>query len=204
MFTIGVLASGKGSNLQAIIDQIKTGFLNVKIGVVISDNPQAYALEIARSEKIPAEYIEPGKHKTFLDPNQEKKYVQCLKEHHVELVCLAGFMRVIKKEFFNAYQGRIINIHPSLLPAFRGLEAWKQAIDYGVKFTGCTVHFVEEDIDTGPIVLQAVVPVLSDDSPESLHKRIQEKEHIIYPLAIKLISENNVVVEGRRVMIYED
>ncbi|MGB9641705.1 MAG: phosphoribosylglycinamide formyltransferase [Candidatus Ratteibacteria bacterium] len=204
MFTIGVLASGKGSNLQAIIEQVKTGFLNVKIGVVISDNPQAYALEIARTEKIPATYIEPGKYKTFLAQAQEKKYVECLKEHHVELVCLAGFMRVIKKEFFNAYQGKIINIHPSLLPSFRGLEAWKQALDYGVKFTGCTVHFVEEDIDTGPIILQAVVPVLSNDTPESLHKRIQEKEHIIYPIAIKLISENKVVVEGRRVIVYED
>ncbi|HOL48975.1 MAG TPA: phosphoribosylglycinamide formyltransferase [bacterium] len=204
MFTIGVLASGKGSNLKSIIDQIKIGFLNVRIGVVISDNPQAYALEITRTEKIPGIYIEPGKHKTFLDPAQEKKYIQCLKEHHVELVCLAGFMRVIKKEFFNAYRGKIINIHPSLLPSFRGLEACKQALEYGVKFTGCTVHFVEEDIDTGPIILQAIVPVLGDDSPESLHKRIQEKEHIIYPVAIKLISENKLVVQGRRVMIHED
>ncbi|MCM8805855.1 MAG: phosphoribosylglycinamide formyltransferase [Candidatus Omnitrophica bacterium] len=204
MFIIGVLASGKGSNLQAIINHINSGFLNVKIGVVISDNPDAYALKIARDWHIPSEYIEPGKYKTFLEKNQEKKYVECLKKHGVELVCLAGFMRVIKKEFFNAYRGKIINIHPSLLPSFRGLQAWKQALDYGVRFTGCTVHFVEEEIDTGPIILQAVVPVLDDDTPKSLHQRIQEKEHIIYPLAIKLISENKIFIKGRRVIINEN
>jgi phosphoribosylglycinamide formyltransferase-1 len=204
MFTIGVLASGKGSNLQAIINHINSGFLNVKISVVISDNPDSYALKIARDWHIPSEYIEPGKYKTFLEKNQEKKYVECLKKHEVELVCLAGFMRVIKKEFFNAYRGKIINIHPSLLPSFRGLQAWKQALDYGVRFTGCTVHFVEEEIDTGPIILQAVVPVLDDDTPESLHQRIQEKEHIIYPLAIKLISENKIFIKGRRVIINEN
>lgn len=203
MFTIGVLASGKGSNLQAIINQINTGFLKVKIGVVISDNPDALALEIARSAGIPAKYIEPGRFKTFLESVQEEKYVKCLQQHNVELVCLAGFMRVIKKTFFNSYKGRIINIHPSLLPSFRGLEAWKQAIEYGVRFTGCTVHFVDEDIDTGPIILQAVVPVLDDDTPETLHQRIQEKEHIIYPLAIKLICEHRVIIKGRRVIIYE-
>lgn len=203
MFTIGVLASGKGSNLQAIINQIKNGFLKVKIGVVISDNPDAFALEIARSSGIPAKYIEPGRYRTFLEPEQEGKYVKCLQQHNVELICLAGFMRVIKKTFFKFYRGRIINIHPSLLPSFRGLEAWKQAIEYGVRFTGCTVHFVEEDIDTGPIILQAVVPVLDDDTPETLHQRIQEKEHIIYPLAIKLISEQRIVIKGRRVVIYE-
>ncbi|MCM8815944.1 MAG: phosphoribosylglycinamide formyltransferase [Candidatus Omnitrophica bacterium] len=204
MFTIGVLASGKGSNLQAIINQIESGFLKVKIGVVLSDNPQSYALEIARSHGISAIFIEPGKYKTFLQPEQEVKYVKCLEEHNVELVCLAGFMRVIKKNFFNSYSGRIINIHPSLLPSFRGLEAWKQALQYGVKFTGCTVHFVDEGIDTGPIILQAVVPVLDNDTPETLHQRIQEKEHIIYPIAIKLIAEGKVKIEGRRVIIDED
>lgn len=204
MFTIGILASGKGSNLQAIIKQVQSGFLKVKIGVVISDNPNAYALEIARSSNIPAVYIEPGRYHTFLENSQEKKYVECLKQYGVELVCLAGFMRVVKKNFFETYHNKIINIHPSLLPSFRGLEAWKQAIDYGVKFTGCTVHFVEEDIDTGPIILQAVVTVLDDDTPETLHQRIQEKEHVIYPLAIKLISENRIRIKGRRVIIDEN
>ncbi|HOC02590.1 MAG: Phosphoribosylglycinamide formyltransferase [candidate division TA06 bacterium ADurb.Bin131] len=204
MFTIGVLASGKGSNLEAIIKHIQGGFLNVKIGVVISDNPDAHALEIAKSSGIPAIYIEPGKYRTFLENTQEEKYIECLKKYEVEFVCLAGFMRVIKKNFFAEYTNRIINIHPSLLPSFPGLEAWKQALDYGVKFTGCTVHFVEEDIDTGPIILQAVVNVLNDDTPEILHQRIQEKEHIIYPIAIKLISENRVRRKGRRVIIDED
>lgn len=204
MFTIGILASGKGSNLKAIINQIESGFLNVKIGVVISDNPEAFALEIARSHKIPARFIEPGKYKTFLNSSQEEKYVKCLEEYGVELVCLAGFMRVIKKRFFDSYRGRIINIHPSLLPSFKGLEAWKQAIEYGVKFTGCTVHFVDEEIDTGPIILQAVVPIFDNDTPETLHQRIQEKEHIIYPVAIKLIAEQKVRIAGRRVIVNED
>ncbi len=204
MLTIGVLASGKGSNLHAIIEHIKSGYLKVNIGVVISDNPHAFALEIARSNGICAEYIEPGRYRTFLESEKEEKYVRTLREHGVELVCLAGFMRVIKKAFFDNYRGKIINIHPSLLPSFRGLEAWKQAIDYGVKFTGCTVHFVEEDIDTGPVILQAVVPVLDDDTPETLHQRIQEKEHTIYPLAIKLISEQKIRISGRRVIIDEN
>ncbi|MCM8815775.1 MAG: phosphoribosylglycinamide formyltransferase [Candidatus Omnitrophica bacterium] len=203
MFTIGVLASGKGSNLGAIINHVKSGFLKIKIGVVISDNPDAFALEIARANGIEARYIEPGRYRTILDPEQEKKYVSCLREHGVELVCLAGFMRIIKKPFFDAFEGRIINIHPSLLPSFPGLEAWKQAIDHGVKFSGCTVHFVDQGIDTGPIILQAVVPVLEDDTPERLHLRIQEKEHIIYPLAIKLISEQKIRIEKRRVLIDE-
>jgi len=201
MFTIGVLASGKGSNLQAIIDYIKEENLPIKIGVVLSDNPEAYALERAKREGIKSLYIPPGRYKTFLEPEVEKKYVEVLKENGVELVCLAGFMRVLKKTFLESFPQRIINIHPSLLPAFPGLEAWKQAIDYGVRFSGCTVHFVEEGVDTGPIILQAVVPVLPDDTPETLHKRIQEKEHIIYPLAIKLIAEGRVSISGRKVYI---
>ncbi|MCD6407653.1 phosphoribosylglycinamide formyltransferase [bacterium] len=201
MFTIGVLASGKGSNLQAIIDYIKEENLPIKIGVVLSDNPEAYALERAKKEGIKSLYIPPGKYKTFLEPDVEKKYVEVLKENGVELVCLAGFMRVLKKTFLKSFPQRIINIHPSLLPAFPGLEAWKQAIDYGVRFSGCTVHFVEEGVDTGPIILQAVVPVLPDDTPETLHQRIQEKEHIIYPLAIRLIAEGRVSISGRKVYI---
>jgi len=201
MFTIGVLASGKGSNLQAIIDYIKEENLPIKVGVVLSDNPEAYALERAKKEGIKSLYIPPGKYKTFLEPDVEKKYVEVLKENGVELVCLAGFMRVLKKTFLKSFPQRIINIHPSLLPAFPGLEAWKQAIDYGVRFSGCTVHFVEEGVDTGPIILQAVVPVLPDDTPETLHQRIQEKEHIIYPLAIRLIAEGRVSISGRKVYI---
>ncbi|MCM8806763.1 MAG: phosphoribosylglycinamide formyltransferase [Candidatus Omnitrophica bacterium] len=201
MFTIGVLASGKGTNLQAIIDYIKQENLPIRIGVVISDNPNAYALERAKKEGIKAVCIPCEKYKTILGREIEKKYVEVLKENKVELVCLAGFMRVLKSTFLRSFPNKIINIHPSLLPAFPGLEAWKQALEYGVKFTGCTVHFVNEGIDTGPIILQAVVPVLPDDTPETLHKRIQEKEHIIYPLAIRLIYEGRVSISGRKVII---
>ena len=169
------------------------------MGVVISDCPDAGVLEIARRSGIPAYHIPPGTHRTFLDPDREKKYVECLGEHAVDLVCLAGFMRVVKKDLLRGFPGRIINIHPSLLPAFPGLESWKQALEYGVKFTGCTVHYVEEGVDTGPIIIQAVVPVMSDDTPESLHARIQEKEHLIYPVAVKLIAEGKVTGSGRRV-----
>jgi len=201
MVKIGVLASGKGSNLQAIVDYIKSEKPPFEISIVLSDNPDAFALKRAWKEGIKAMYIPPGKYKTFLEPDVEKKYVEILKENGVQLVCLAGFMRVIKKNFLQSFPDSIINIHPSLLPAFPGLEAWKQALEYGVKFTGCTVHFVEEGVDTGPIIMQAVVPVLPDDTPESLHKRIQEKEHIIYPLSIRLISEGRVSISGRKVLI---
>jgi phosphoribosylglycinamide formyltransferase-1 len=201
MFIIGILASGKGTNLQAIIDYIKEENLPIKIGVVISDNPDAYALERARKENIKAICIPSTKYKTILGKEIEKKYVEVLKENNVQLVCLAGFMRVLKSTFIKSFHNKIINIHPSLLPAFPGLEAWKQALEYGVKFTGCTVHFVDEGVDSGPIILQAVVPVLPDDTPETLHKRIQEKEHIIYPLAIRLIAEGRISISGRKVYI---
>ncbi len=201
MFKIGVLASGKGTNLKAIIDYIKDEKASFEIGIVLSDNLDAKALTIAKNEGIKAEYISPGRYKTFLEPEIEKKYVNILKENKVELVCLAGFMRVIKKTFLENFLNKIINIHPSLLPSFPGIEAWKQALEYGVKFTGCTVHFVNNRIDAGPIIMQAVVPILSDDTPESLHKRIQEKEHIIYPLSINLISEGRVSISGRKVLI---
>ncbi|MDD3725626.1 MAG: phosphoribosylglycinamide formyltransferase [Candidatus Ratteibacteria bacterium] len=201
MFTIGLLASGKGSNIQAIIEYIKTEGLSIKPGVVLTDNPSSGALEIAKREGIEHHCIPEKKYKTILSQKTEKEYVRVLKEYKVDLVCLAGFMRVIKEELLGSFTGRTINIHPSLLPAFPGLEAWKQALNYGVKFTGCTTHFVEADIDSGPIILQAVVPVLKDDTPETLHKRIQEKEHIIYPLTIKLIAEGKLSISGRKVYI---
>jgi len=201
MFTIGILASGKGTNFKAIVDYIEEENLPIKVGIVISDNPDAYVLKIAKEYKIKNIYIPPGKYKTFLEPEIEKKYVSCLKEHKVDLVCLAGFMRVLKKFFIKSFPQKIINIHPSLLPCFPGLTAWEQAIEYGVKFTGCTVHFVDEGIDSGPIIMQAVVPVLPDDTPETLHKRIQEKEHLIYPMCIKLIAEGRVSISGRKTFI---
>jgi phosphoribosylglycinamide formyltransferase 1 len=198
MFTIGVLASGKGSNLQALINSVKEGELKVNIGVVLSDNAESFALKIAEREGIKNLYINPGRHRTFLEAGPEKEFVGRLRENNVDLVCLAGFMRVLKKDFIESFRNRIINIHPSLLPAFPGLESWKQALDYGVKFTGCTTHFVEYAIDSGPIILQAVVPVMEDDSSETLHMRIQEKEHLIYPLTVKLIAGGNLSMSGRK------
>ena len=189
MLKIGVLASGKGTNLQAIIDTIVRKEIPAEIGIVLSDNPEAYCLKRAKKAGIKGVYLPPGRFKTYLEPQVEKNYINALQREKIELVCLAGFMRVLKKGFLKAFAGKVINIHPALLPSFPGLQSWKQALDYGVKFTGATVHFVEEGIDSGPIILQAVVPVKEDDIPETLHQRIQEKEHIIYPLAIKLIVE---------------
>lgn len=201
MFTVALLASGKGSNVKVLIENVKAGELPVNIGIILSDNPSSGALEIAKKEGIKHYCITEKKYQTILSTKTEKEYIRILKEHNVDLICLAGFMRVIKEAMLNNFSGRIINIHPSLLPAFPGLEAWKQALDYGVKFTGCTTHFVEAGVDTGPIILQAVVPVLKDDTPETLHKRIQEKEHIIYPLTVKLIAEGKVSISGRKVYI---
>lgn len=197
---IGVLGSGKGSNLQAIIDAVENGSLPVKIALVISDVEDAYILERAKKHNIPARFISPGKFKTKLEPEIEKQYVSVLKAAGVELVVLAGFMRMLKDDFLKAFPNRVINIHPALLPAFRGLEGWRQALEYGAKFTGCTVHFLDIGMDTGPIILQAVVPVLSNDIPETLHKRIQVEEHRIYPEAIKLLAEGKLKIQGRKVI----
>ncbi len=201
MFTIGILASGKGSNLKAIVDYIKKEKLPVKTGIVLSDKPGSPSLAIAEKEGIAYQCIPEEKYETFLSPATEKEYVKVLRSHDVDLVCLAGFMRVLKKNFIQSFSGKIVNIHPSLLPAFPGLAAWEQALNYGVRFTGCTTHFVEYGVDTGPIILQAVVPVLREDTPETLHKRIQEKEHFVYPLTVRLISEGRISISGRKVYI---
>jgi phosphoribosylglycinamide formyltransferase 1 len=201
---IGVLLSGSGSNLQAIIGAVKNNSLPVKIAVVLSDNPDAFGLKRAQDAGIRAQYIPPGPKRTVLSPEAEEKCITALKEAGCELVCLAGFMRVIKDKILAAFPGRVLNIHPSLLPAFPGLDAWKQALDYGVRFTGCTVHLVERGVDTGPIILQAAVPVLPDDTPETLLSRIHQQEHIIYPLAIKLFAEGKLTISGRQVRILND
>ena len=198
---IGVLLSGSGSNLQAIIDAIKNGSLPVEIRLVVSDNPEAFGLKRAEQSGIKAQYIPPGPKRTVLSPEAEEKYITALKEAGCELICLAGFMRVIKDKILAAFPGRVLNIHPSLLPSFPGLKAWKQALDYGVRFTGCTVHLVEKNVDTGPIILQAVVPVLPDDTPETLLSRIHQQEYIIYPLAIKLFAEGKLEISGRQVSV---
>ena len=200
MLKVGVLGSGSGTNFQAIIDNVAAGKVPAKIACVISDVENALILERGRKHGIDAIYIPPGKYKTKLEKDVEAKYVKALKDRGVGLVVLAGYMRMVKEELINGFPNRIINIHPSILPAFRGLEAWKQALEYGVKYTGCTVHFVEMDMDTGPIIMQAVVEVKDDDTPQTLHQRIQVQEHRIYPEVIRLIAEGRLELRGRKVM----
>ncbi|MEO0184751.1 MAG: phosphoribosylglycinamide formyltransferase [candidate division WOR-3 bacterium] len=197
---IAVLASGRGSNLEAIIRNIENRTCIANLAVVISDNPNARALDIAREHNIKALYLDPGPKKTWLLPEFEENYVRVLKEHDVALVCLAGFMRIIKQPLLTAFAGRILNIHPSLLPAFPGLEVQKKALEYGVKFSGCTVHFVDDTVDGGPIIAQAVVPILDEDTPDTLAQRILKEEHRIYTEAINLILSGKYRIVGRRVI----
>jgi len=199
MLKIAVLVSGRGSNLQAIIDAIESGNINGKIEVVISNKNDAYALERARKHNIEGVFIEPLSYKSKED--YDRAIIKILEDKNIELVCLAGFMRILTPYFVNKYRGRIMNIHPSLLPAFPGLEVQKKALDYGVKFTGATVHFVDDGVDSGPIIIQSVVPVLDIDTPETLSERILKEEHRIYPEAIKLFAEGRISVKGRRAFI---
>ncbi|MGB9681487.1 MAG: phosphoribosylglycinamide formyltransferase [bacterium] len=193
---IGVLVSGRGTNLQAIIDGIDSGKIDGEIRIVISDNPNALALERAKRANIPTVYVKPGKKSEF-----EREITRILEENCVELIVLAGFMRILSVNFVNHFPMKIINIHPSLLPSFPGLQAQKQALDYGVKITGCTVHFVNEIVDGGPIILQEAVPVYDDDTVDTLSERILEKEHNILVEAIRLFQQGRLRIEGRRVFI---
>ena len=196
-FKLAVLVSGRGSNLQAIIDSIEENNLAAEISLILSNVPDAYALQRGKKHGLESVFLDP---KDF--PNRddyEKRMIEILQTKSIDLVCLAGFMRILGKKFIEGFSGKIINIHPSLLPAFPGLNVQKKALEYGVKFSGCTVHFVNEEVDGGAIILQAVVPILDADDAQSLSDRILEQEHIIYPEAIRLIIEDNLVFSGRRV-----
>jgi phosphoribosylglycinamide formyltransferase-1 len=196
---LGVLASGGGTNLQAIIDRCRESSFPAEIAVVIANNPGAGALERARQAGIPARCIN---HRDFASREEfDAALVEALREAGIELVVLAGFMRIITKVLLDAFPLRIINIHPALLPAFPGLHVQQQAIDYGARFSGCTVHFVDGGVDTGPIIIQAVVPVLPGDTADTLAARILIQEHQIYPRAIQLLAEGRVQVTGRTVAI---
>jgi phosphoribosylglycinamide formyltransferase-1 len=199
-FRIGVLGSGKGSNFVAVADAIAAGSIPAEIGIVISDVAEAGILKHAADRGIPARFIAPGKFRTKLEEEAERQLVEVLRGAKVDLVVLAGFMRVLKGDFLRAFEGRIVNIHPSLLPSFPGLEAWKQALEYGVKATGCTVHYVDAGVDSGPIIGQQTVPVLDDDTPETLHQRIHHAEHELYPKCVAAIARGEVSVIGRRVV----
>jgi len=198
---IAVLGSGKGSNCQCIIDACRDGSLHGEIVCVISDVEGAYILERARSHQLPTHYISGAPFKTKLEGRAEQAYLQALKDHGAQVIALAGFMRIIKPGLLGAFPNCILNIHPALLPAFPGVESWTQALAYGARVAGCTVHLVDSGTDTGPIIVQRSVPIIEDDTPESLHARIQVEEHKAYPEALQLLALDRVRVEGRRVRI---
>jgi phosphoribosylglycinamide formyltransferase-1 len=193
---LGIIGSGKGSNFRAIADAIAEGTLDAEVCVVISDFEDAGILTLARERGCRAEYAAPGRFKTKMEPENEARLAALLKDAGVELVVLAGYMRMIKAPLLDAFPGRIINIHPSLLPAFPGLEAWRQAVDAKATRSGCTVHFVDAGMDTGEIIAQAEVPVLPDDTASSLHARIQVQEHRIYPEVLRQIADGRVKLPG--------
>lgn len=195
-----MLGSGKGSNFVAIADACASGGIPAEIAIVLSDVETAGILGHARERKLAAKFIAPGKFRTKLDEEAERGCIEALRSAGVDLVILAGFMRVLKGDFLRAFEGRIVNIHPSLLPSFPGLEAWKQALDAGVKVTGCTVHFVDAGVDSGPIIGQQTVPVMDDDTAESLHQRIHAAEHELYPKCVRALAAGEISVVGRRVI----
>jgi len=198
---IGVLVSGSGSNLQSIIDNIERGSLDAEIRIVISNIPDAYALKRAQQHQISTVVI---KHHDFETRESfDKEIVRIFESYGVELVVMAGFMRVISSVLIRAYPEKIVNIHPALLPSFPGMHAQRQAVEYGVKFSGCTVHFVDEGVDSGPVIIQAVVPVLAEDTEETLSARILQEEHRIYPQAIQFLATNKIKLENRKVIISE-
>jgi phosphoribosylglycinamide formyltransferase 1 len=197
-YRLGVLGSGKGSNFVAIADACQAGTVPAEVAIVISDVADALILERARERGVPTQFIAPGKFRTKLDEEAERAYINALQNAQVDLVVLAGFMRILKGEFLRTFVQQVVNIHPSLLPSFPGLEAWKQALDYGVKVTGVTVHFVDQGVDTGPILAQQTVPVLAGDTAATLHARIQEAERVLYPATIAALARGEVLVAGVR------
>jgi len=196
---LGVLVSGSGSNLQAIIDNIESGKLDAVVRVVVSNAPGVMALDRAKNHNIPAVVID---HNNFGTREEfDRKAIEVLKHYSVDLVIMAGFMKILTPVFLKAFSGKIMNIHPALLPSFPGLHVQQKAFDYGVKFSGCTVHFADEGVDTGPIIIQAVVPVRDNDTAEMLQQRILTEEHRIYSQAIQFYAEGRLEIEGRTVRI---
>jgi phosphoribosylglycinamide formyltransferase-1 len=195
---IGVLLSGRGSNFEALADSIAAGRIpNAEIAIVISNRENAPGIEKAQARGIPAQVIPSrGLEREAYD----KLVIAALEETKVDLVCLAGYMRLLSPAFVAAFRGRILNIHPSLLPAFPGLESQRQALEHGAKFSGCTVHFVDENLDAGPIILQAAVPIRDDDTPETLSERVLKEEHRIYTEAVRIVLEGRYRMDGRRVL----
>lgn len=201
MLKLAIFGSGSGTNCQAIIDAIEAGTLEAEITCVLSDVEDAYILERARKHGIPAIWFDCAPFKTKLDGEAERKVLQTLADRGVNFIALAGFMRIVKDGLLNAYAGRIINIHPSLLPSFPGLDGGKQAFEYGVKFTGCTVHFVDAGVDTGAIINQKIIAIEDGDTLGSMMEKLHAQEHIAYPEALRWIAEGRINFEGRRITL---
>lgn len=199
MIRIGVLISGRGSNLQALLDACAAGRIDGQIVVVVSDQADAYGLERARQAGVEAIFLDPAAYETKNAYNAA--LAETLNVREVDLVCLAGYMRLLKRPMLQAFDGRIMNVHPALLPSFKGLDAQRQALEYGVKVAGCTVHFVTEGMDEGPVILQAAVPVLEGDTVDALSERILREEHRVYPEAVQLFAQGRLSLDGRRVKI---
>ena len=201
MLKLAIFGSGSGTNAQAIINAVEAGILDVEIKCILSDVKNATILERARKHNIPAIYFDCAPFKTKLDGEAEQNVLQVLEEHDVNFIALAGFMRIVKNGLLNAYAGRIVNIHPSLLPSFPGLDSGKQAFDYGVKFTGCTVHFVDAGVDTGAIINQKIITIDDADTLESMMQKLHAQEHIAYPEALQWIAKNQLHHDGRRIRL---
>ena len=198
---LGVLGSGAGSNMQSIVDAIEAGTLDAEIRIVLADVADAKILARAAKHGIRGEYLDCAPWKTKLEGPAEDRCIEILKAAGVDTVVLAGFMRIVKPKLLAAFPNRVLNIHPALLPAFPGVHSWTQALDYGCKVAGVTVHFVDAGTDSGPILVQKAVPVLEDDTPETLHARIQVQEHLAFPEALGIVASGNYRIEGRRVRI---
>ena len=198
--SIGILGSGRGSNAGALLEASRSGALKARVVCLISDVEGAGILDLGPPYGVPAYYISGAPYKTRLDGAAQEQVLERLREHGADTVVLAGFMRIVKPGLLQAFPGRVVNVHPALLPAFPGLAAWRQALEHGVKLAGCTVHLVDEGMDTGPILAQRAVPVLDDDTPESLHARIQEQERLALPEALNLLATGRARIEGRRVL----
>ncbi len=198
---LGVLGSGAGSNMQSIVDAIAAGELDAEIKIVLADVADAKILERAKRHDIPHRFLDCSPWKTKLADNAEETCIRLLKDAGVDTVVLAGFMRIVKPKLLEAFPNRVLNIHPALLPAFPGIHSWTQALEYGCKVAGVTVHFVDAGTDSGPILVQKAVPVLEDDTPSTLHARIQVQEHLAYPEALRIVASGKYRIEGRCVRI---
>jgi phosphoribosylglycinamide formyltransferase-1 len=201
---IAVLASGRGSNFMALAKASLEEGYPAEIVLLLTDNPDAGALAFAREQDIESAVIDCGRRRGSMSPESSEEMHRLCAQHGVGLVCLAGFMRIVKGRLLDEYAGRMLNIHPALLPSFKGLHGQRQALEYGVRYAGCSVHFVDAGIDTGPIIIQKVVPVMQDDSEDSLSERILAEEHKAYPEAVRLYAEGRLKIEGRRVLISYD